>query len=106
MGTEPDRQRRFYGREGHLTVPRKHVEIVPAEEGERAAVGRENNAARVGPKNDTETSTRPGLESVPVALGMFLANTRRRAQKLTEQRRPDPRGGPITRGASDATTLR
>ncbi|MFE5030162.1 helicase associated domain-containing protein, partial [Streptomyces sp. NPDC056656] len=64
--------RRFHEREGHLQVPRKHVEVVPVAEAGRSTVG----AALEG-------------DSVPVALGMFLANTRRRANKLTKQRRMD-----------------
>ncbi|MFJ8613587.1 helicase associated domain-containing protein [Streptomyces sp. NPDC093675] len=46
----------FHAREGHLTVPRKHVEEV---------------------------------DGTTVRLGSFLDNTRRRATKLTEQRRAD-----------------
>ncbi|MGY5060025.1 helicase associated domain-containing protein [Streptomyces sp. 900105755] len=46
--------RQFHAREGHLTVPRKHVEDVNGE---------------------------------PVKLGAFLDNTRRRATKLSPQRR-------------------
>ncbi|MEU7134838.1 Helicase associated domain protein [Streptomyces sp. NPDC046261] len=48
--------RQYHAREGHLNVPRKHVEIV---------------------------------EDQPVKLGTFIDNTRRRASKLTEQRRTD-----------------
>ncbi|MGW1044764.1 Helicase associated domain protein [Streptomyces sp. NPDC002547] len=48
--------RQFHTREGHLTVPRKHVEEV---------------------------------DGTAVRLGSFLDNTRRRAAKLTEQRRAD-----------------
>ncbi|MGW7672157.1 Helicase associated domain protein [Streptomyces sp. NPDC054775] len=48
--------RQFHAREGHLTVPRKHVEEV---------------------------------DGTAVRLGSFLDNTRRRATKLTEQRRAD-----------------
>ncbi|MFD3481347.1 helicase associated domain-containing protein [Streptomyces sp. NPDC058695] len=62
--------RRFHTREGHLHVPRKHVEVVPLAEAGRGAHGAE-----------------PDGEGVPVALGMFLANSRRRADKLTAQRR-------------------
>ncbi|MGW2080587.1 Helicase associated domain protein [Streptomyces sp. NPDC001939] len=64
--------RRFYAREGHLQVPRKHVEAVPVAEAGHAAAGREN-----------------GSDGVPVQLGMWLANTRRRAGTLTPQRRAD-----------------
>ncbi|MEV1026941.1 Helicase associated domain protein [Streptomyces sp. NPDC050264] len=65
--------RRFHTREGHLNVPRKHVEVVPVDKaGRRGATGAE--AAEDG---------------APVALGMFLANTRRRADKLTPPRRAD-----------------
>jgi hypothetical protein len=48
--------RQFHAREGHLTVPRKHVEVV---------------------------------DGTPVKLGGFLDNTRRRADKLTPERRAD-----------------
>ncbi|MET8788467.1 Helicase associated domain protein [Streptomyces sp. NPDC004589] len=48
--------RQYHAREGHLTVPRKHVEEV---------------------------------DGMAVRLGSFLDNTRRRAAKLTEQRRAD-----------------
>ncbi|WP_217561791.1 DEAD/DEAH box helicase [Streptomyces sp. GbtcB6] len=48
--------RQFHAREGHLTVPRKHVET---------------------------------LDGEPIKLGAFLDNTRRRATKLTPQRRTD-----------------
>ncbi|WP_406100604.1 Helicase associated domain protein [Streptomyces sp. NBC_01003] len=64
--------RRFHAREGHLQVPRKHVELVPVAEAGRAADGSESDG-----------------DGVPVVLGMFLANTRRRADKLTPQRRMD-----------------
>ncbi|WP_329580875.1 helicase associated domain-containing protein [Streptomyces sp. NBC_01361] len=64
--------RRFHAREGHLQVPRKHTELVPLDETGRGV----HSAAFEG-------------DGVPVALGMFLANTRRRANKLTKQRRMD-----------------
>ncbi|MEU3342563.1 helicase associated domain-containing protein [Streptomyces sp. NPDC006668] len=48
--------RQFHAREGHLTVPRKHVELVDGEE---------------------------------IPLGSFVANSRRRAAKLSEERRAD-----------------
>ncbi|MFG2525820.1 helicase associated domain-containing protein [Streptomyces sp. NPDC048527] len=64
--------RRFHAREGHLNVPRKHTELVPVEEAGRGA----RNTALEG-------------DSVPVALGMFLASTRRRADKPTPRRRTD-----------------
>ncbi|RAJ70637.1 MULTISPECIES: helicase associated domain-containing protein [unclassified Streptomyces] len=63
---------RFHAREGHLQVPRKHTELVPLEEAGRGALEAERDAA-----------------GVPVALGMWLANVRRRADKLTAQRRTD-----------------
>jgi hypothetical protein len=63
--------RRFHEREGHLNVPRKHTELVPLDEAGRGAVGGESG------------------DGVPVALGMFLANTRRRANKLAAQRRAE-----------------
>ncbi|MFI9781872.1 helicase associated domain-containing protein, partial [Streptomyces sp. NPDC051956] len=68
--------RRFHAREGHLNVPRKHSELVPVEEAGRGAAG-------------VEVSSGAGIEGVSVALGMFLANTRRRADKLTGARRAD-----------------
>ncbi|MFD8767168.1 Helicase associated domain protein [Streptomyces mirabilis] len=55
--------RQFHVREGHLVVPRKHVEVI--------ATGGDD-----------------GLEEA-VKLGAFLDNTRRRASKLAEQRRAD-----------------
>ncbi|WP_420038107.1 Helicase associated domain protein (plasmid) [Streptomyces sp. cg28] len=64
--------RSFHAREGHLQVPRKHTEVVPHADAGPGAVGAEQDA-----------------EGVPVALGMWLANVRRRADKLTEQRRDD-----------------
>ncbi|WP_326778310.1 helicase associated domain-containing protein [Streptomyces sp. NBC_01445] len=64
--------RQFHSREGHLNVPRKHIELVPLDEAGRGA----HSAALEG-------------DSVPVALGMFLANTRRRADKLTPERRTE-----------------
>ncbi|GAA1273241.1 hypothetical protein GCM10009646_70430 [Streptomyces aureus] len=68
--------RRFHAREGHLNVPRKHVELVSVDEAGRGVVG-------------VEASSGAGVEGVPVALGMFLANTRRRADKLTPERRTE-----------------
>ncbi|MER7196623.1 helicase associated domain-containing protein [Streptomyces sp. CB01635] len=66
--------RRFHAREGHLNVPRKHVEEVPA--GVEGAGGGTNG------QDD-------GAGGALVQLGMFLANTRRRADKLTKQRRAE-----------------
>ncbi|MGP3777174.1 Helicase associated domain protein (plasmid) [Streptomyces sp. SDT5-1] len=63
--------RRFQAREGHLNVPRKHTEHLPVTEAGPAATGRE-----ITPEG-----------TVPVALGMWIANTRRRADKLSEERR-------------------
>ncbi|XIG72339.1 helicase (plasmid) [Streptomyces sp. SGAir0957] len=63
--------RQFHAREGHLHVPRKHVEELPLELAGPAATGRE--------------STPEG--TVVVDLGMWTANVRRRADKLSEQRR-------------------
>lgn len=65
--------RQYRSREGHLNVPRKHVEELPAEDAGPAASGRE--------------TTPEG--TVPVALGMWVANVRRRATKLTAERRGD-----------------
>ncbi|MER6499172.1 helicase associated domain-containing protein, partial [Streptomyces sp. NPDC001455] len=58
--------RQFHAREAHLRVPRKHIEhLVPS--------GRQNDAGGV----------------VEVKLGTWLDNVRKRADKLTEQRRAD-----------------
>ncbi|MDI3409508.1 helicase associated domain-containing protein, partial [Streptomyces cavernicola] len=65
--------RRFYARGGHLNVPRKHVEELSVEDAGPAATGRETS-----PEG-----------TVLVALGMWVANTRRRAAKLTAERRGD-----------------
>ncbi|MDI3424239.1 helicase associated domain-containing protein [Streptomyces luteolus] len=65
--------RQYQAREGHLNVPRKHVEELSVEEAGPAASGRE--------------TTPEGM--VPVALGMWVANVRRRATKLTAERRGD-----------------
>ncbi|PNE34850.1 helicase [Streptomyces eurocidicus] len=62
--------RQFHAREGHLNVPRKHVEHLEPEDGP------------AGRQGGTE-------ELLAVKLGMVLDNTRRRADKLTEQRRTD-----------------
>ncbi|GGV97613.1 helicase [Streptomyces gelaticus] len=60
----------FHAREGHLRVPRKHVEQVGTEEGPGGRQG--------------------GAEGgVVVKLGTWLDNVRKRAGKLTEQRRAD-----------------
>ncbi|MFD9796935.1 helicase associated domain-containing protein [Streptomyces sp. NPDC059070] len=63
--------RQYRAREGHLNVPRKHVEEVPVGLAGPAATGRE-----ITPE-----------DTVPVALGMWITNTRRRAAGLTDQRR-------------------
>ncbi|MFE5097811.1 helicase associated domain-containing protein [Streptomyces sp. NPDC056638] len=62
--------RQFHAREGHLRVPRKHVEQAGNEAG---LVGRQNGADGV----------------VVVKLGMWLDNVRKRARRLAEQRRAD-----------------
>ncbi|MFD7533539.1 helicase associated domain-containing protein [Streptomyces sp. NPDC059849] len=62
--------RQFYAREGHLRVPRKHVEHL---ETENALSGRQGGTE--GP--------------VVVKLGTWLDNVRKRAAKLPEQRRTD-----------------
>jgi hypothetical protein len=61
--------RQFHAREGHLRVPRKHVEHLEG----GVAVGRQNGAE----------------EPVTVRLGTWLDNVRKRAGRLTEQRRAD-----------------
>ncbi|MET9499445.1 helicase associated domain-containing protein [Streptomyces sp. NPDC006552] len=63
--------RQFHNREGHLNVPREHVEALPVALAGPAATGRE--------------TTPEG--TVRVDLGMWTANTRRRADRLTEERR-------------------
>ncbi|NEB75833.1 DEAD/DEAH box helicase family protein [Streptomyces sp. SID14478] len=65
--------RQYHAREGHLNVSRKHVEELPVEAAGPAASGRE--------------TTPEG--TVLVDLGMWIANTRRRAEKLTDARRAD-----------------
>ncbi|QLE75787.1 helicase [Streptomyces rectiverticillatus] len=62
--------RQFHTREGHLNVPRKHIERVAPEGG---AAGRQGEAE--------------GLQEVK--LGIVLDNIRKRADKLTQQRRTD-----------------
>ncbi|WP_323187743.1 MULTISPECIES: DEAD/DEAH box helicase [unclassified Streptomyces] len=61
--------RQFHAREGHLRVPRKHVERLEAE---NALSGRQG-----------------GTDGVVVKLGTWLDNVRKRAAKLPEQRRTD-----------------
>ncbi|MET9500088.1 helicase associated domain-containing protein [Streptomyces sp. NPDC006552] len=63
--------RQFHSREGHLNVPRKHIEALPVDLAGPAATRRETTADG----------------DVLVDLGMWTANTRRRANKLREQRR-------------------
>jgi superfamily II DNA or RNA helicase len=65
--------RQFHAREGHLNVPRKHIEELPVHEAGPAATGRE--------------TTPEG--TIHVDLGMWIANARRRAGKLTDERRAD-----------------
>ncbi|WP_242879862.1 helicase associated domain-containing protein [Streptomyces mobaraensis] len=60
----------FHAREGHLNVPRKHVEHLESEGG---PAGRQGGTG--GP--------------VAIKLGMVLDNIRKRAGKLTAQRRTD-----------------
>ncbi|WP_414170954.1 Helicase associated domain protein (plasmid) [Streptoverticillium reticulum] len=59
----------FHAREGHLNVPRKHIEHLAPEDG---LPGHQD-----------------GAESRQVKLGMVLDNIRKRADKLTAQRRAD-----------------
>ncbi|MGH3434672.1 MAG: helicase associated domain-containing protein, partial [Thermocrispum sp.] len=62
--------RRFLDREGHLTVPRGHVEHVPA-----------------GPAADSETDVaEQDQELVPVKLGVWISNVKSRRSTLTPQR--------------------
>jgi hypothetical protein len=65
--------RQYRAREGHLNVPRKHIEELPVEAAGPAVTGRE--------------TTPEG--TVLVDLGMWIANVRRRADRLTDQRRDD-----------------
>ncbi|MCX4734500.1 helicase associated domain-containing protein [Streptomyces sp. NBC_01363] len=62
--------RQFHAREGHLRVPRKHVEQLDGE------------AVPTGPQDSADGG-------VVVKLGMWLDNVRKRAGKLAEQRRAD-----------------
>ncbi|MER6504836.1 helicase associated domain-containing protein [Streptomyces sp. NPDC001455] len=62
--------RQFHAREAHLRVPRKHIKHLAAE---TVPSGRQNDA--------------DGL--VEIKLGTWLDNVRKRADKLTEQRRAD-----------------
>ncbi|WP_372349468.1 helicase associated domain-containing protein [Streptomyces sp. KL116D] len=64
--------RRFHAREGHLQVP---------PQAHRAGAAHRGRPRRAGAER--------GADGVPVALGMWLANTRRRADKLSAQRRDD-----------------
>ncbi|MFI6645953.1 helicase associated domain-containing protein [Streptomyces sp. NPDC050504] len=61
--------RQFHGREGHLRVPRKHVEQLAVDSVPR---GRQH-----------------GADGVVVKLGMFVDNARRRADRLTGERRAE-----------------
>ncbi|MFI6645955.1 helicase associated domain-containing protein [Streptomyces sp. NPDC050504] len=61
--------RQFHGREGHLRVPRKHVEQLAVDSVPR---GRQH-----------------GADGVVVKLGMFVDNARRRADRLTPERRAE-----------------
>ncbi|MFF2902747.1 helicase associated domain-containing protein [Streptomyces sp. NPDC057966] len=64
----------FHAREGHLWVPRKHVEhLAGAAEGTAGPGGHQAGADR----------------GVVVKLGTWLDNVRKRAGRLTEQRRAD-----------------
>ncbi|MFD3513940.1 Helicase associated domain protein [Streptomyces sp. NPDC058657] len=62
----------FHAREGHLQVPRKHVESV------------EPHDVFGGAQSGAD-----GLEVVDVKLGMVLDNIRKRADKLTDERRAE-----------------
>ncbi|MEB3962746.1 helicase associated domain-containing protein [Streptomyces kunmingensis] len=56
-----------------INVPRKHVEALPVDLAGPATTGRD-----ITPE-----------DTVLVDLGMWTANTRRRAEKLTDQRRDE-----------------
>ncbi|MFH8790926.1 DEAD/DEAH box helicase [Streptomyces roseoverticillatus] len=62
--------RQYRAREGHLNVPRKHIE-------------------HLGPEGGPTSDQGGAEELVAVKLGMVLDNIRKRADKLTEQRRAD-----------------
>ncbi|WP_331734194.1 MULTISPECIES: helicase associated domain-containing protein [unclassified Streptomyces] len=65
-----DTKWQFHAREGHLRVPRKHVEHMETEDG--------------------PTGRQDGVDGgVVVKLGMWLDNVRKHAAKLPEQRRTD-----------------
>ncbi|MFI2304505.1 helicase associated domain-containing protein [Actinacidiphila glaucinigra] len=61
MGREPPRRWQFHARDGHLQAPRKHVEQL----------------------------TDPDGTVTDIKLGQFVDNARRRAAKLTEDRRAE-----------------
>ncbi|MFE7268674.1 Helicase associated domain protein [Streptomyces sp. NPDC057592] len=66
--------RQYHAREGHLRVPRKHTEhLEGAAEGTAGPSGHQAGADEV----------------VAVKLGTWLDNVRKRAHKITEQRRAD-----------------
>ncbi|GAA2338638.1 helicase associated domain-containing protein [Streptomyces kunmingensis] len=71
MRPQPRRPRQFHAREEHLNVPRKPVEALPVDLAGPAATGRD-----ITPE-----------DTVLVDLGMWTANVRRRADKLTAERR-------------------
>ncbi|MGV9936311.1 helicase associated domain-containing protein [Streptomyces olivaceoviridis] len=60
VGAQPRAARQFHDREGHLRPARKHIERVDVDG-----------------------------EAVDIKLGTFLDNTRRRADKLTPERRAE-----------------
>ncbi|MFF1651591.1 helicase associated domain-containing protein [Streptomyces sp. NPDC058240] len=62
--------RQFHAREGHMQVPRKHIEHLEAETGLSGCQDGADGA-------------------VVVKLGTWLDNVRKRAEKLPEQRRAD-----------------
>ncbi len=64
--------KQFHAREGHLRVPRKHVESVES---------------RGGPGGAQDSADGRGV--VDVKLGMVLDNIRKRADKLTDKRRAE-----------------
>ncbi|MFE7111994.1 helicase associated domain-containing protein [Streptomyces sp. NPDC057575] len=70
VGGQPGRARQFHAREGHLRVPRKHVE---QERTEAGLAGRQEGDDGV----------------VAVEFGTWLDNVHKRADRLTGQRRAD-----------------
>ncbi|MCX5112357.1 helicase associated domain-containing protein [Streptomyces sp. NBC_00378] len=65
--------RQYHAREGHLRVSRKHEHLEGAAEGTAGPAGHQTSTGRL----------------VVIKLGTWLDNVRKRAHRLTEQRRAD-----------------